>query len=148
MKMFVSHPNQQKGEQQGNFQNCPHSACQPESEGLHHWICKNNEDCPHKLSPGHPPGSDDIPQQKTDKGVIKKGVGVGVMSNFLFQQQQGDPADKNQEEQSRHRPGQPQQQAAGQSQEDVLSTHAADHLFSVQMMRPFFAALRAWSWKN
>lgn len=43
------------------------------------------------------------------------------MPNFLFQQQKGDPADKDQEEQSRNRPGQPQQQAARQRQEYVFS---------------------------
>jgi hypothetical protein len=74
------------------------------------------------VDPNYPPGPQDIPQQKTDKGVVENGIRVWVMSGFRFQQQKGQPGDKNRKEQSWNHPWQPQKQAAGQRQENVSSS--------------------------
>ncbi len=86
MKMLVPHPNEQKREQKGNSQDGPDTACQPENQGLQQWIYENDEGGSHKLDLGNPPGSQDIPQQETDKGVVEYGVGVCVIPDFLLQQ--------------------------------------------------------------
>jgi hypothetical protein len=62
-------------------------------------MSRNDEDGSHQLCLHNPPGSHDIPQQKTYKGVIEYGVRVCVMSDFLFQQQEGPPGNKNHKEQ-------------------------------------------------
>ena len=85
--MFIPHPDKYKGEEQGDSQNCSDPAGQPENEGLYQRICENDKDGTHKLGPGNPPGTQDVPQQEADKGIVEYGVRIWMMSDLLFQQQ-------------------------------------------------------------
>jgi hypothetical protein len=98
MKMFVSHPDEHKREEQGNSKNGPDTAGQPKYEGLYQSVCEYDEDGTHKLGLGNPPGTDDVPQQETDKGIIEYSVRVWMMPDFRFQQQKGHPGKKNEKE--------------------------------------------------
>ena len=84
--IFIPHPNEHKREQQGNSQDSSATACQPECEGLQQRVGEDDQDGSHRVDPKNPPGSQDIPQQKTDKGVVENGIRVGVMPDFRFQE--------------------------------------------------------------
>ena len=98
--MLEAHPEKQERKQQGNVQDGPDTACQPENHGLQQRICEKDEDGSNQLGPGNPPASDDVPQQKTDKSIVEYGIGVGVVPHVLFHQQKRHPGKKNEKKQS------------------------------------------------
>ncbi len=52
----------------------------------------------HPLSSDTPPGSQDIPQQKTGKSTVEYDVGVWVVPGLFFYDQKGHPGKKNHKE--------------------------------------------------
>jgi hypothetical protein len=76
----------------------PDPAGQPEHESLYQCVGQNDDNSPRPLDPDYPPGTDDIPQQAADKGIVEYGVGIGMMPNFLFHLEQGYQGNKDHEE--------------------------------------------------